>query len=69
LQSQHRKADSEYLAGAQVAMRLFGVAEVFVEGFHKRSYQLSAVSFQLNIALAKQIAGGWDGSREIFLSA
>ncbi len=31
-------------------MGLFSVAEIFVEGFHKSSRQLSAVSFQLTIA-------------------
>jgi hypothetical protein len=32
-----------------MAVRLLGIAKIFVEGFHGKSCQLSAVSFQLTI--------------------
>src|SRR5215472_5927516 len=41
LQTQHREAHAQDLAGTEVTVGLFGVAKVFVEGFHK-----SALSFQ-----------------------
>jgi len=45
LQTQHGQTNAEHLAGTEMAVGLFGIAEVFVEGFHKK-----AVSFQLNTA-------------------
>ena len=49
LQAQHSEAHAKNLAGTEVSVGLFGVAEVFVEGFHEKgSSQFSAVSVQLN---------------------
>jgi hypothetical protein len=50
LQAQHCEAHAQDLPGTDVSVGLFSVAEIFVEGFHRKSCQLSAVSFQLNIA-------------------
>src|ERR1700728_330733 len=43
-QAEHRQAGAENLPGAEMSVGLLGIAEVFVEGLHKK---LSAVSFQL----------------------
>ena len=53
LQAEHGETYAKNLARAEVAMSLFSVEEVFVEGFHESSSQLSAVSFQLNIPRAR----------------
>jgi len=50
LQAEHRETDAQHLSGTKVAVSLFGVAEIFVERKHGKGRQLSAVSFQLNIA-------------------
>src|SRR5216684_1475252 len=47
LQAEHREPHAKNLPGTEVSVGLFGVVDVFVEGFHKFSYQLSAVSSQL----------------------
>ncbi len=46
LQAEHGEAHAEDLAGAEMSVGLFGVAEIFVEGFHGKavSYQLVSCS-------------------------
>src|SRR6267143_1325214 len=46
-QAQHGESHAENLSGAEVTVSLLGLAEVFVEGFHKSSRQLSAFSLTL----------------------
>ena len=49
LQAEHGEAHAQDLAGTEVSVGLFGVAKIFVEGFHGKafSYQLSAFSLTL----------------------
>ena len=47
LQSQHREAHAQHLPGAKMSMGLFGVAKIFVEGFHETSCQRSASALSL----------------------
>src|ERR1700680_3134201 len=46
-QAQHGESHAENLSGAEVTVSLLGLAEVFVEGFHKSSRQLSTFSLTL----------------------
>ena len=43
-QSEHRKPHPKHLSGTDVAVRLFSIAKIFFEGFHKAAFncQLSA---------------------------
>ncbi len=52
----HREPHTEDLARAEMAVSLFRVAKIFVEGFHWSSCQLSAVSLQLNIRRGDRVA-------------
>src|SRR5579863_6411975 len=55
--TEHRQAHSEHLPGAEMAMGLFGVAQIFVEGIHCRlsafGCRLSSFGFQLNTCMGK----------------
>jgi hypothetical protein len=42
-----------------MSVGLFSVAEIFIEGVHKNSFQPSAVSFQLNIGGIIFFASGY----------
>ena len=46
-QSQHSETHTEDLPGAEVAVGLFGVAEVFVEGFHNLAVSSQPSGFSL----------------------
>src|SRR3982074_3156826 len=47
LQAEHREPHAENLPGTEMSVGLFSVADVFIEGFHKFSCQLSALSLHL----------------------